>query len=62
MKPEIKIAKQDDKDLTAVFDNGRRGEPLPGCDCMRCFGYCILDADKAFREIADRARNDAAGE
>lgn len=38
-------------DLTSgVFDNGRRGEPMPGCDCERCFGYCMIDQDKAARE------------
>ena len=24
-------------------DNGRRGEPLIGCDCVQCFGYCLVD-------------------
>lgn len=43
-------------DLTSgVFDNGRRGEPLPGCDCERCFGYCLIDQDKAAREGATQA-------
>lgn len=43
-------------DLTSgVFDNGRRGEPLPGCDCERCFGYCMIDQDKASREGAAQA-------
>lgn len=37
-------------DLTsAVFDNGRRGEPRPGCDCFQCFGYCLVDKDEAVR-------------
>lgn len=31
----------DDNRITAVYDNGRRGEPMQGCDCIRCFGYCI---------------------
>jgi hypothetical protein len=37
---------------TAVFDNGRRGSPRPGCDCIQCFGYCIHDADAAAREMS----------
>jgi hypothetical protein len=39
---------------TAVFDNGRRGEPRMGCDCMRCFGYCIIDPTVVLREAAAR--------
>lgn len=35
---------------TAVTDNGRRGEPLAGCDCERCFGYCITDRDSVYRQ------------
>jgi hypothetical protein len=35
---------------TAVFDNGRRGSPKPGCDCVQCFGYCIVDQAVAERE------------
>lgn len=35
---------------TAVFDNGRRGNPRPGCDCEQCFGYCMIDMDKALRD------------
>lgn len=35
---------------SAVFDNGRRGNPRPGCDCEQCFGYCMVDGDKAQRE------------
>jgi len=30
------------KPVTAVFDKGRRGNPLPGCDCVQCFGYCLI--------------------
>jgi len=30
---------------TAVYDRGRRGNPLPGCDCVQCFGYCMIDGD-----------------
>lgn len=39
---------------SAVHDNGRRGEPKAGCDCMQCFGYCIVDADQAVRDQALR--------
>jgi len=31
------------KPATAVFDKGRRGNPLPGCDCVQCFGYCMIN-------------------
>lgn len=34
---------------TAVFDKGRRGAPRPGCDCVQCFGYCLVDDDEAER-------------
>ena len=39
---------------SAVHDNGRRGEPKNGCDCMQCFGYCVVDADQAVRQAALR--------
>ena len=35
-----------------VVDTGRRGEPKPGCDCMQCFGYCLVDRDAAVRDRA----------
>jgi hypothetical protein len=51
-------------DLTStVVDNGRRGMPKPGCDCVQCFGYCLIDADKAAREaqaMGGTQRNPAA--
>ena len=34
---------------SAVVDTGRRGEPKPGCDCVQCFGYCMVDAEQALR-------------
>jgi hypothetical protein len=47
------------KDLASdVVDNGRRGEPKPGCDCMQCFGYCIIDEGQALRDQA--LKSDAA--
>jgi len=33
-----------------VPDNRRRGAPIPGCDCMQCFGRCMVDPDVALRE------------
>jgi len=39
-----------DNVASAVFDNGRRGNPKPGCDCEQCFGYCLIDDDKAQRD------------
>ena len=41
------------KPETEIFDNGRRGEPRLGCDCVQCFGYCIVDHDVARRELPD---------
>lgn len=35
---------------SAVIDGGRRGNPRPGCDCVQCFGYCLIDNDEAMRE------------
>lgn len=35
---------------TAVFDNGRRGNPKPGCDCEQCFGYCLVNEEEALRK------------
>lgn len=34
---------------TSVYDNGRRGNPMPGCDCIQCFGYCKYDRDAVER-------------
>ena len=38
---------------SAVFDNGRRGNPRPGCDCVQCFGYCLIDTDEAHRKALE---------
>lgn len=38
-----------EKPHTAVFDKGRRGAPLAGCDCVQCFGYCMINGDEAVR-------------
>lgn len=40
-----------EKLATAIYDNGRRGSPRPGCDCVQCFGYCITDRDKLQRDM-----------
>lgn len=57
---ETKSRKQVISDIaglaTAVFDNGRRGQPRPGCDCEQCFGYCLVDSDEALRETLARGR------
>lgn len=51
MPPAAPVAVLDDL-TSAVYDNGRRGEPLIGCDCMQCFGYCMIDAGERQRELA----------
>lgn len=48
-----------DELTSAVFDNGRRGNPRPGCDCEQCFGYCLVDSDKATRDMLERAPSNA---
>jgi hypothetical protein len=46
---------------SSVYDNGRRGMPKQGCDCVQCFGYCAIDKDEAIRARFDRgARIDVA--
>jgi hypothetical protein len=44
------MALPNEKPASAVYDKGRRGEPLPGCDCVQCFGYCVVDGDEAERQ------------
>ena len=41
---------------SAVFDTGRRGNPKPGCDCVQCFGFCLVDRDEAMRVRFDSVR------
>lgn len=36
---------------SVITDNGRRGRPLPGCDCEQCFGYCLIDGDERERAM-----------
>ena len=35
--------------VSVVTDNGRRGVPIMGCDCVQCFGYCMVDGDEQTR-------------
>jgi hypothetical protein len=52
-----------EKPASAVYDKGRRGEPLPGCDCVQCFGYCMVDGDEAERQrFANQDYNSRSGE
>lgn len=43
---------------SAVVDNGRRGEPKAGCDCVQCFGYCMVDQEQALRLRSINAQPD----
>ena len=45
-----------------VSDNGRRGAPKIGCDCVQCFGYCLYDNALALRQGLARADDAARGE
>ena len=40
-----------------IPDNGRRGAPISGCDCVQCFGRCLVDQDVALREGLRRSEN-----
>ena len=40
---------------SSVIDTGRRGNPRPGCDCVQCFGYCLVDRDEAERAAFNRS-------
>jgi len=48
----MKDAKGKGRD-TEIFDRGRRGEPMLGCDCVQCFGYCMVDYAVARRELPE---------
>lgn len=41
--------------IAEVTDNGRRGNPLSGCDCVQCFGRCLVDPELRYREGLRRA-------
>jgi hypothetical protein len=43
------------KDPFEIYDNGRRGLPIPGCDCEACFGRCLVNPDIRCRESLRRA-------
>lgn len=45
MKKAVSVSVE--PNVYADFDNGRRGEPKPGCDCVQCFGRCLTDDDEA---------------
>ena len=63
------MTKTAEKPVSVVQDKGRRGNPLPGCDCVVCFGYCMIDGDERSRSITQaqsvarvrRADDDLAG-
>ena len=46
--------KSDAKPATEVYDRGRRGEQLLGCDCFQCFGYCLIDREIVRREAVEQ--------
>ena len=45
LKPVLSL----ERVASSVRDNGRRGNPRPGCDCEQCFGYCLVDLNEAAR-------------
>jgi len=47
---KTKVHQLPEPDASEVPDNGRRGKPLSGCDCMQCFGRCMVDSEVALRE------------
>lgn len=49
MKNNDRFLAGSQKRATVVFDKGRRGNPLAGCDCVQCFGYCMINGDEAAR-------------
>jgi hypothetical protein len=57
------MALPNEKPASAVYDKGRRGEPLPGCDCVQCFGYCMVNGDEAERaRFANQDHNSRSAE
>ena len=38
-------------DVYEVPDTGRRGEPRIGCDCVYCWGQCLIDHGAQCREL-----------
>jgi len=49
--------KNGNRPSTVVFDKGRRGNPLPGCDCVQCFGYCLVKGSEEPRGATYGERN-----
>lgn len=49
-----------EKPASAVYDKGRRGNPLPGCDCVQCFGYCQIDGDLRLRQSFAKQESSSA--
>lgn len=48
------LGDDDDVGLDYVWvDSGRRGNPVPGCDCEACFGMCIGEWHDAVRARAE---------
>lgn len=54
IKNTVRYLSQAKKPISQVFDTGRRGNPLPGCDCVQCFGYCAVNYEVAEREKAEK--------
>lgn len=52
----VKKAVKEPRPVTRVFDTGRRGGPRPGCDCVQCFGYCIIDRGLTNHEAEPRRK------
>jgi hypothetical protein len=49
--PKVKQSPSIKNLATPVVDTGRRGAPRPSCDCVQCFGYCIIDPEAARRSL-----------
>lgn len=47
--------KEQNRDPYEVHDTGRRGQPLAGCDCVQCFGRCMVNPEVRNREALRRA-------
>jgi hypothetical protein len=62
MKNTVRYLSQAEKPISQVFDTGRRGNPLPGCDCVQCFGYCSVNYEVAEREKAEKRETPVVAE
>lgn len=49
------MSERTEESYSEVPDNGRRGNPLPGCDCEACFGRCMVNPEVAMREAWRRS-------